>query len=130
MARAQRLFVADSASFTLPSPWLSGMNQNQFQNNSSISLAANPTGALIQVGNCSIVAPVTCQSFGGNIAVKAATVSIPQANWNGTVFNGTTGNIACGDGLGNDAGPCALMGVDPNLKTPYVVNYNHGVTLT
>jgi Carboxypeptidase regulatory-like domain/TonB dependent receptor len=108
------------------------MNQNQFQNNSSISLAANPTGALIQLGGCSISGTVTCQSFGGNIAVKAANVSIPNANWNGTVFNGTTGNIACGDGATvggvKDAGPCALMGVDPNLKTPYVINYNLGVT--
>jgi hypothetical protein len=106
------------------------MNQNQFQNTSAVSLGANPTGALIQTGaGCSIVAPVTCPSLGGNIAVKAATVGVSNPQWNnGPVFAGTTGNIACGDGLGSNAGPCNIMGVDPNLKTPYVINYSMSVT--
>jgi len=106
------------------------MNQNQFQNTSAVSLAANPSGALIQTGaGCSIVAPVTCPSLGGNIAVKAATVGVSNSQWNnGPVFSGTTCNIACGDGLGSNAGPCNIMGVDPNLKTPYVINYSLSVT--
>jgi Carboxypeptidase regulatory-like domain/TonB dependent receptor len=112
------------------------MNQNQFQNSSGMSLAANPTGAFIQtvgteVGGlpCSIAAPVTCPSLGGNIAVKAATVPGSSLNWNGTVFSGATGgNIACGDGSPGNAGRCNIMGVDPNLKTPYVINYSLSVT--
>ncbi len=104
------------------------MNQNQFQNSSSVSLAANPTGAFIETGNCAAVTITNCQNFGGNIVVKAAKVPGSSLNWNGVVFPSTGANIACGDGLGSDAGPCALMGVDPNLKTPYVINYNFGVT--
>ena len=106
------------------------MNQNQFQNNSGVSLAANPTGALVQTGaGCSIVAPVTCPSLGGNIAVKAASVPGSSLNWNGVVFGSATGGqIACGDGKGTNAGPCDVMGVDPNLKTPYVINFSLGVT--
>ena len=105
------------------------MNQNQFQNDSGVSLAANPTGALIDDGaGCLTAVPVTCKSLGGNIAVKAATVSLTSSDWNGTVFaNSTGGKLACGSGGANTA-QCDLMGVDPNLKTPYVMNFNLGVT--
>ncbi len=43
--------------------------------------------------------------------------------------------MTCGDGihptnplLPKDPGPCAIMGVDPNLKTPYVMNFSLGIT--
>jgi hypothetical protein len=101
------------------------MNQNQFQNNSGVSLAANPTGA------CTMDVPVggTCagvggSTLGGNIVVKAANFSGSQLSWNGpgTVFP-SGGAISC-----TAASLCNLMGVDPNLKTPYVENYSLGVT--
>jgi len=108
------------------------MNQNQFQNSSAVSLAANPTGALINTGTCSLVAPVTCQSLGGNIVVKAAKFSVGQMCWDPslpscpagqtTVFPSSS-TITCSSGA-----PCNLMAVDPNLKTPYVVNFSLGVT--
>jgi hypothetical protein len=105
------------------------MNQNQFQNNSGVSLAANPTGALIDDGlGCLTAVPITCKSLGGNIAVKAATVNLSSSDWNGTVFaNSTGGKLACGNG-GAGTAQCDLMGVDPNLKTPYVMNFSLGVT--
>jgi len=100
------------------------MNQNQFQNSSAVSLAANPTGAYILAGGCSIVAPVTCQTLGGNIVVKAQKFSSNQMFWDGpgTVFPSNTA-ITCSAGS-----PCNLMAVDPNLKTPYVMNFSLGVT--
>jgi hypothetical protein len=30
----------------------------------------------------------------------------------------------CGDGVGLDASPCNIMGVDPNLRDPYIANWN------
>ena len=98
------------------------MNQNQFQNSSSVSLAANPTGALINAGGC--LATSTCKSLGGNIVVKAAKFKANQLTWDGpgTVFPSNT-TITCSAGS-----PCNLLAVDPNLKTPYVMNFSLGVT--
>jgi hypothetical protein len=110
------------------------MNQNQFQNNSSVSLAANPSGA------CTVSVPTgeTCAqaggaTLGGDIIVKAAKFkpgqmcydpAVPTSACAGqsTVFP-SGGAISCTAGS-----PCNLMGVDPNLKTPYVENFSLGVT--
>lgn len=111
------------------------MQQNDFQNDSAVTLASNPTGASI------VTCPVlTCQNpsspqfkvsqtvaGSGNVQVAALTVHPNNANWNGVLF-GTGGlGLQCGDGLNGNPGPCDLMGVDPNLKTPYVMNYNLGI---
>jgi hypothetical protein len=105
-------------------------NQNQFQNNSGVALGSNPSGADIIVNQQTI--------FTGSptgIAVKAANQTPTQAQYNTVAFPPPTGNpIQCGDGkqpnplLPKDPGPCPIMGVDPNLKTPYVMNYSLGVT--
>jgi hypothetical protein len=111
------------------------MNQNDFQNDNSVTLAANPTGAGI------VYCPATCQGpalgnplFGipvtiaptGNIVVKAASVSPTNANWNGTLFSAPA-TPQCGDGIGSDPGQCDLLGVNPNLRTPYIMNFNLGI---
>jgi hypothetical protein len=102
------------------------MNQNDFQNDNSVTLAANPTGADIY-GNGLLVAA----GASSGLQVKAATLSAASLNWNGQLFPKITGNITCGDGTldagGNPTSPCDLMGVDPNLRTPYVMNFNLGV---
>jgi len=104
------------------------MNQNDFQNDNSVSLAANPTGADIY-GNGILVAA----GSSSGIQVKAASLSASSINWNGTVFPQITGNISCGDGVGApgsiaaSTSPCDLMGVDPNLRVPYIMNYNVGI---
>jgi hypothetical protein len=101
------------------------MNQNQFQNNSSVSLAANPTGACtksVPIG--STCAAVGGSTLGGNIVVKAAKFKAGQlGGWDtGPIFPANA-VISCTAGS-----PCNLMGVDPNLKTPYVMNFSFGVT--
>jgi hypothetical protein len=124
------------------------MNQNQFQNSSSVSLGANPTDASY------ITCPASCLAAGGSPVVVQGTGSIAVAPfaysagslcWDPaitahcpagqtTVFP-KSANIVCGDGLqpGNpllpkDPAQCSIMGVDPNLKTPYVMNYSLGIT--
>jgi hypothetical protein len=109
------------------------MNQNDFQNDNSVTLAANPTGAGIVYCPASCSTP-TSPTFGtpvtiapsGNIIVKAASVTASQLNWNGTLFPSST-TPQCGDGINGDPGTCDLMGVDPNLRTPYVMNFNLGI---
>lgn len=112
------------------------MNQNQFQNNSGVSLAANPTGAC----TVTVLPGQTCagqggHTLGGNIVVKAATFSGGQLCFDPavsacppgqtTVFP-SGGAISCTNA--SQGTRCNLMAVDPNLKTPYVMNFSLGVT--
>ena len=106
------------------------MNQNQFQNNTAVSVAANPTGALIDTGTC--LPTNSCQSLGGNIVVKAAKFGASALCWDPTVSVCPGGQatvfpknvtLTCSAGA-----PCNLLAVDPNLKTPYVMNFSFGIT--
>jgi outer membrane receptor protein involved in Fe transport len=78
------------------------------------SLATVPTGA------CTV--PVTpCPStFGGNIGVLSAHVGGGSMNWNNVVF--PQGLTYC-----TASAQCSIAAVDPNLRNPYVINYNLGV---
>ncbi len=116
------------------------MSQNQFQNTSSMSLGANPTGATLWVNG--VPTPGT-----GTIAVAAGAYNNSQLCWDPsintpgsacgpgqtTVFPKSS-TVNCGDhqfptgGGPRDPGQCAILGVDPNLQTPYVVNYSLGIT--
>ncbi len=89
-----------------------------FQNDTATSLASVPTGALLQVNGATTAGP-------GNITLGVATIPGSGLNWNGVVFPPPVAK--CGDGLGADASPCDIMGVDPNLKSPYVANFNLGI---
>ncbi len=110
------------------------MNQNALQNNSSVGLSNNPTGAC----TVAVAAGETCSgnggsTLGGNIAVKAAKFPASQMCYDPAVPSGACATQATvfpsGGAVSCTAGsPCSLMGVDPNLKTPYVVNYSLSVT--
>ena len=92
-------------------------------NNSLGNNAEDPSGA------CNTLVPVgqTCASVGGK--TFGGTINLAQATftpstglgWNSAVVF-PQGALSC-----TAAGPCPLYGMDPNLKTPYVVNYNLGV---
>jgi hypothetical protein len=103
------------------------IQQNQFQNTSAVTLSANPTGADLVSTTGGVT--TTIPGAAGGIQLKAASQKPTQAQWNSVVFPPVMAgkNIQCGDGVGSNPGPCNLMGVDPNLKTPYLVNYNFGV---
>jgi hypothetical protein len=118
------------------------MNQNTFQNSTAVSIAANPTGAVIQCAG--FPGEATCPATGGgNIQLGSGTSGASKMCWDPTTLSGpahtaaciagqTTafpsgGALSCGDGIGSDAAPCNLLAVDPNLKTPYIENFNLGI---
>jgi len=80
------------------------------------SLATVPTGACQTVP----VGGVCPQTFGGNLAVLSAHLESSQLNWNTVVF--PQGLTYC-----TASAQCSIGAVDPNLKNPYVINYNLGV---
>jgi hypothetical protein len=92
------------------------------QNSGAVAASAVPTGACTTPPT---TPPTPCpQTFGGTIQFAAITLpgSGPGSlNWNGVVFP-TGAGISC-----TPANPCDLQAVDPNLKTPYVVNFSFGV---
>jgi Carboxypeptidase regulatory-like domain/TonB dependent receptor len=78
--------------------------------NNSFGLPSVPTGAIIN----------GTTTAGGNITTGNLTV-FPAFPWdNGPVYGDLSQPINCDPNAG---GPCAIMGVDHNLKTPYVWNW-------
>jgi Carboxypeptidase regulatory-like domain len=82
--------------------------------NNSLGLATVPTGAQINSSGA---------TSGGNISAAVGTFDGSSLNWNGTVFPGNN-VVNCDPVTGS---PCNILGVDQNLKTPYVANWNLGV---
>jgi hypothetical protein len=82
------------------------------------SLAADPTGACTTSVAIGTPCPTT---FGGTIGFGKVTIPGSALNWDGVVYpQGVT--FAC-----TSIKPCNAGAIDPNLKNPYVVNYNLGV---
>ena len=78
--------------------------------NNAMGLATVPTGARIDSSG---------GTSGGNIATALASFDGSSLNWNGTVFPGNN-TVNCDPATGK---PCNILGVDRNLKTPYVTNW-------
>lgn len=78
--------------------------------NNALGLATVPTGAQINSSG---------GTSGGNIATALASFDGSSLNWNGTVFPGNN-TVNCDPVTGT---PCNILGVDRNLKTPYVSNW-------
>jgi len=82
------------------------------------SIATVPTGACTTAVALGSPCP---QTFGGTIATGTAYIAGPKLNWNGIVFpSGVV--FSC-----TAASPCSVGSVDPNLRTPYVGNWNIGI---
>jgi hypothetical protein len=102
-------------------------NQLNFQNTHGVQLAAIPTGACttpVVIGvPCPQIVDPGAPSLNGVKGVQFGTASYKPANltWNGVVFP-QGGGLAC-----TATQQCVSGSVDPNLKTPYIVNYNLGV---
>jgi len=79
--------------------------------NNSLGISTIPTGALG-------VGPGGTQGS-GSIAVGTVNFPGPSLHWFGTVF--PTGTINCG------ANPCSILGMDRNIRTPYVWNWTLNV---
>jgi hypothetical protein len=79
---------------------------------------------LIQTGACTTSVPVgsPCpKTFGGTILLGNTQYPASSLNWSGPVYP-QGGGLAC-----TDSKPCNFTFVDPNLKTPFIVNWNFGV---
>ena len=103
------------------------MSQQNTNNTVTLGLNTVPTGAPLQVGG------VTTPPI-GNIVTTGVTLPASQLNWNGSSVGGNpiypaniTSNVACGDGVGTDAGPCDIFAMDRNYKTPFVQNWTLGI---
>ncbi len=116
---------------TMVAAWFT--SQFGLQNAGSTSLSGNPTAAKTVVNGVSTpgagTIDLTSNTFLGSQlcwdASSAATC--PAGVSQKTVFPSSASGPRCGDGVGSDPGPCNLMAVDPNLKTPYVASWNLGV---
>ncbi len=115
--------------------------QFNMQGNGSTAINAIPTAAAISCGISALVPSISCPSFGGGTNNLGSVGYSPnQLCWDpsvptacgapgqATVLPGGTGGPKCGDGVGAAASPCSLMSVNQNLKLPFVINYNLGVT--
>ena len=78
------------------------------------SLATVPTGA------CTTNVLPCPSTFGGNIGVLSTRVLGSNLNWNGAIFPPNLTYCTA-------TSQCSIAAVDPNLKNPYVINYNLGV---
>ena len=106
-------------------------------NNSLGNNAEDPSAALLVRADaapgftaCTVGTPPVaqfCHAGTGTINLAQATFLSPlispggQLGWNNSVVF-PQGQLSC-----TPSAPCPLYGMDPNLKTPYVVNYNLGV---
>src|SRR4029077_11850849 len=71
-------------------------------------------------------------NFGGTINTGQPIFGTAQLNWDNSLTPGRNGGVVYPQAALNCAGiaSCSLRGVNPNLKTPYMVNYNLGVQHT
>jgi hypothetical protein len=114
------------------------LSQQNTQNAPTIGVGVIPTGATIVT--CPAPPAGTCSGPGGTgvpvITPGSGTIvttglNIPGSSlsWPGTasapIFKATS--LQCGDGVGNDPGPCSFLAMDRNYKTPYVSNWTLGI---
>lgn len=90
--------------------------------NNSLGLATIPTGAIIDANG---------KTAGGSIAVGTVNLSGSDPtsgglNWDPAV-TGVPGTVFPITPINCFANPCSVMGVHPNLRTPYVWNWTFGV---
>jgi len=106
------------------------LSQNGFTGGgaNSVSLGSVPTGAILETNG---LGTGTAPTGSNLITLSSAALTGNQLNWNGVVFPSNASTV-CGDTSpyakhGLDASQCNIMAVSPNLKTPYVTNWNLGV---
>jgi hypothetical protein len=95
-----------------------------FTGNPGIANVGGTSPATIPTGACTTAVPIgsPCpQTFGGTIQTGTALLPGSSLNWDGVVFPGGA-VLSC-----TVARQCSIGSVDPNLKTPYVVNWSFGV---
>jgi len=118
--------------------------QFNMQGNGSTAINAIPTAASISCGIPTLVTSISCPSSGGGTNGLGSVGFAPnQLCWDPavpaagsgctgsptqTVLPAGTGGPSCGDGVLGNPSPCSLMSVNQNIKLPFVLNYNLGIT--
>jgi carboxypeptidase family protein len=102
----------------------------------ALGLRTIPTGLPLYNDGSSTPLPIngniTLQSV--SVAPHTPTIAAASAAWQAfnpgaqvagqtTLFSGVS-SPGCGDGVNTPAGPCEIYAVNPNLRTPYVSNWN------
>jgi hypothetical protein len=82
--------------------------------NNSLGLSTIPTGAVINGSG---------GTAGGSIAVGTVNFDGSSLNWDPTI-TGIPGTVFPTTGINCFNNPCSILGMDPNLRTPYVWNWN------
>jgi hypothetical protein len=111
------------------------------QNDSGTGLAAVPTGAIITCNTVPTLVFNPCPATGGGTdTLQSATLAPKLLCWDPASASscGNPGQAAafpaaiaqCGNGVAGAPGPCDIMGTNPNLRSPFVANYNLSLTHT
>ncbi|MBZ5719094.1 MAG: TonB-dependent receptor [Acidobacteriia bacterium] len=82
--------------------------------NNSLGLSTIPTGAIIDGSG---------GTAGGSIAVGTVNFDGSNLNWD-PMITGIPGTVFPTTGINCFANPCSILGMDRNLRTPYVWNWN------
>jgi len=100
------------------------MSQQNTQNTVTLGVGTVPTGATIVLNG--VATPGIGNIFatgvtlpGSNLAWKDQSTAIYPSS--------VTGAVQCGDGAGNDPGPCDTFALERNFRTPYVENWTLGI---
>lgn len=103
------------------------ISQQQTSNAPTQGLSVIPTGATFVQANGTAV------QGKGTIDTAAVTLPGSQLSWNGTVFADAT-SVVCGNGqpaiapgTGTNPGPCSILGMDRDYRTPYVATWTLNV---
>ena len=85
--------------------------------NNSLGLSTIPTGAIIDASG---------GTAGGSIAVGTVNFDGSSLNWDPAI-TGVQGTVFPTTAINCFANPCSILGMDRNLRTPYVENWNFNV---
>jgi Carboxypeptidase regulatory-like domain/TonB dependent receptor len=102
------------------------LSQQNTQNTVTLGVGTVPTGATIFDAAC----PTGCAGT-GSIVTTGITLPGSSLTWQDqqTAIYPTsvTGFVQCGDGLGDNPGPCDTFAMSRKFRTPYVTNWTLGI---
>ena len=102
------------------------LSQQNTQNTVTLGVGTVPTGATIFDAAC----PTGCAGM-GNIVTTGITLPASSLTWENqstAIYpSSVTGLVQCGDGVGNNPGPCDTFAMQRNFRTPYVTNWTLGI---
>lgn len=106
------------------------MSQQNTQNTVTLGVGTVPTGATVFLNG--VGTPGIGNIFTTGVTLSPASPSNPIGiTWKDQTTpiypSSVTGAVQCGDGIGNDPGPCDTFAMERNFRTPYVENWTLGI---